>query len=114
MKSYNLTLLKEQCGNDKLFFNDMLDIFIRTSLEGLLKMEEANLKNDFKALGDCAHKILSPFMHIHAAALIILLKEIEASADSKTLTSERAGFLVQKIKLQAEELINDLRLEYFK
>ncbi len=112
MKKYNLDLLKEQCGNDKAFFNEMIDIFIRSSLEGISKMEEIDLNGDLKMLGHYAHKILSPCKHIQANTLSNLLKEIETGCDNNDLSPGRAGSLIQNVRTEANELILALKEEY--
>jgi HPt (histidine-containing phosphotransfer) domain-containing protein len=112
MKKYNLDLLKEQCGNDKAFFNEMIDIFIRSSFEGIRKMEEIYLTGDLKMLGHYAHKILSPCKLLQAEQISILLKEMETKSENDELSSERADFLIQKIKTEATELMKDLKQEY--
>ncbi|MGZ4097513.1 MAG: Hpt domain-containing protein [Bacteroidia bacterium] len=112
MKKYNLDLLKEQCGDDKNFFNEMIDIFIRSSLEGIAGMEESLAKNDMKMLGHYAHKIISPCRHIEADDLIPLLKEIEDKAELKVLEKERASYLIKKIKEETNVLVDQLKTEY--
>jgi HPt (histidine-containing phosphotransfer) domain-containing protein len=112
MKNYNLEPLKEQCGADKAFFNEMIDIFIKSSLEGIEKMEEAHVKNNLKEMGHYAHKIIAPCRHIEADNLIPMLKEIETRSDTKELEPELARFLINKIKLEAEELVKNLKTEY--
>ncbi|MBA3663277.1 MAG: Hpt domain-containing protein [Bacteroidetes bacterium] len=112
MKKYNLDLLKEQCGDDQNFFNEMLDIFIKSSLEGIASMEAALSNKDMKMLGHYAHKIVSPCRHIDADTLVPLLQEMETKAESKELGSERAAYLIQQIKQEADELIKDLKTEY--
>jgi HPt (histidine-containing phosphotransfer) domain-containing protein len=112
MSKYNLDLLKEQCGYDKTFFNEMVDIFIRSLLEGVEKLEEAGQKNDRRQLTHYAHKILSPCKHIDAENLIPLLREIEDNAETSGLNDERALYLVQNIRKNADELVTCLKTEY--
>jgi HPt (histidine-containing phosphotransfer) domain-containing protein len=112
MKKYNLDLLKEQCGHDKKFFNEMIDIFIRSSVEGMEKLEEACTGNNLKQLSHYAHKIVSPCRHIDAQNLIVMLKEMEMKADAQQLDPSRARFLTDKIKTELNELIEDLKKEY--
>lgn len=112
MKKYNLDLLKEQCGEDKKFFNEMLDIFIRSSLEGISEMEAAFNRRDLKMMGHYAHKIVSPCRHIDAKNMITLLKEMETSADKNELSVERASFLLENIKKEANDLVAELKGEY--
>lgn len=113
MKKYDLDLLKEQCGHDKTFFNEMIDVFIKSTLEGIDKLQDAMTRNDQEQMGHYAHKIVSPCRHIEAQAMISLLKEIESKADEKALTPERAEFLVNEVKREAGELIESLKKEYF-
>lgn len=112
MKKYNLELLKEQCGDDKNFFNEMIDIFIKSSLEGIASMEQAFEKKDMKMLGHYAHKIVSPCRHIDAENLIPLLKEMEDSAEKNELKPERAQFLIGEIKRETDALVKELKTEY--
>lgn len=114
MKKYNLDLLKEQCGEDKNFYNEMLDIFIRSTLEGIASMEQAQAKKDMKMLGHYAHKIVSPCRHIEAENLIPLLKEMESKAEKKELGPERAALLIEKIKQEANDLIEEIKTEFHK
>lgn len=112
MKKYNLTLLKEQCGNDKSFFNEMLDIFIRSTMEGIDQMEDAVKTSDYSKLSHYAHKIISPCRHIEANDLIPTLREIELKAGEKTLDFERAKELVSTVKNEALQLAQELKSEY--
>jgi len=112
MIKYNLDLLKEQCGNEKAFFNEMLDIFIRSSLEGVANMEEALAGNDMKTLGHYAHKIISPCKHIEADSLVNSLREIEHKAEKSGFSKERAGELVGIVKNDVIELTEALKKEY--
>jgi len=112
MKKYNLALLKEQCGEDKLFFNEMIGIFIDSSQNEIINMEDAYIRKDLTQLGHYAHKILSPCKLIRADSLCILLKEMESKADDNELTLELADLLLRKIKKEMEELTNELRSEY--
>jgi HPt (histidine-containing phosphotransfer) domain-containing protein len=112
MSKYNLDLLKEQCGYDKTFFNEMVDIFIKSLLEGVEKLEEAGRMDDRRQLTHYAHKILSPCKHIDAENLIPLLREIEDNAETPDLNNERASYLVQNIRKNADELVKCLKTEY--
>jgi HPt (histidine-containing phosphotransfer) domain-containing protein len=112
MSKYNLDLLKEQCGYDKTFFNEMVDIFIKSLMEGVEKLEESEQKNDRRQLTHYAHKILSPCKHIDAEDLIPLLKEIEDKAETSGLDDDRASYLVENIRKNADELVKHLRTEY--
>lgn len=112
IKKYNLGHLKEQCGADTAFFNEMIDLFIKSSLEGIEKMKEAQAKNNFIEMGHYAHKIIAPCRHIEADNLIPMLKEIETKSGCKELEPELARFLINKLKIEADELVKNLKGEY--
>jgi hypothetical protein len=65
-------------------------------------------------LGHYAHKIISPCRHIEAETLIPLLKEMEDKAEQKELEPERAALLIEQIKKEADELIEQIQLEMAK
>lgn len=111
MSQYNLSLLKEQCGDDTTFYNEMLDIFVHSSLEGLSNMEEALTLNDYKTLGHYAHKIVSPCRHIEAEHVVNLLREIELKAEKNELTAERAKELVSEVKSELILLTEEIKKE---
>jgi CheY-like chemotaxis protein len=112
MKKYDLKLLKEQCGNDSHFFNEMLSELIHSSKEELLHMEEAYKKNDLKELAYSAHKIMAPFKHIQANGVCELLKELEVNSYKDNLPEEKAEYLLKEIKTKVFELAEDLETEY--
>ncbi len=90
MKKYKIDALKEQCGYDPAFFNEMLDTFIVSTEKGVEGMEKALLEHDGTSLGYYAHKIVSPCRHIEADNLE----------------------LVKKIRSESEELKEELKKEY--
>jgi HPt (histidine-containing phosphotransfer) domain-containing protein len=114
MSQYNLSLLKEQCGNDTVFYNEMLDIFVRSSLEGVVNMEEALIRNDYKTIGHYAHKIISPCRHIEADSLVDLLRDIESRAEKNELEPEAAKVLVSRVREEVNELAEQIKNEYVK
>ncbi|MDP2387740.1 MAG: Hpt domain-containing protein [Bacteroidota bacterium] len=112
MKKYKIDALKEQCGYDPAFFNEMLDTFIVSTEKGVEGMEEALLKHDNSALAYYAHKIVSPCRHIEADNLVLLLKELENKSASEKMLPEEMNELVKKIRSESEELKEELKKEY--
>jgi hypothetical protein len=114
MKNYDLKILKSQCGNDLSFYNEMIDLLIKTSSEEIGNMEEAFLNFDLGKLAYYAHKVLSPYRQIQADYLCSLLREMEAKAENAELSVERGQFLMTEIRVEAGEIIRGLTTEYIR
>lgn len=112
MKKYKIEALKEQCGNDAMFFNEMLDTFIVSTEKGVEGMEKALLEHDSRSLGYFAHKIVSPCRHIEADNLVLLLKEVENKSASGKIVPEEMKELIKRIRSESEELKQELKKEY--
>jgi HPt (histidine-containing phosphotransfer) domain-containing protein len=109
---FNLDLLKTQCGHDKAFFNEMLDIFIQSTLDGADKIEEGLAKSNFGQMAHYAHKIISPCRQIEAIHLIPLLKEIEDMGEGMKANLQRSQEIVGQIKVETAALVFALKNEY--
>ena len=91
-------------GNDERFVFEMLQMFIKTSKEGLKEAANALESKDWITLAENAHKIKSPCKHLDAVELSELLKEIEMVARNNEQKDELYE-MVQKAELQINELI---------
>jgi hypothetical protein len=114
MKNYDLGILKSQCGGDVSFFNEMIDLLIKTSSAEITNMEEAFLRFDLEKLAYYAHKVLSPYRQIQANELCALLQEVEVKAENKELTPERGQFLMEQIRSETLEIVKGLGSEYIR
>jgi signal transduction histidine kinase/DNA-binding response OmpR family regulator/CHASE3 domain sensor protein len=88
-------------NNDEHFVLEMLDMFVKTTNEGLANIELAVKENNLLAIAENSHKIKSPCKHLGANELAELLKEIETFA--------RNGSSVQDIELLLEKANSDIR-----
>jgi HPt (histidine-containing phosphotransfer) domain-containing protein len=111
MKTFDLNLLKEQCGEDKSFYNDMIKIFISSTKEGIDEMDKALKKGDMPTVSHQAHKIISPCRHINANNMVKMLAQVENIAKGKEQKSDDLPGLVSKIKTEFNELSVDLNKE---
>ena len=71
-------------GGDKVFLDEMLRIFIRSSEETLGKFSLCIQKSDFIAIAEAAHKLAAPAKHMLATTLYNHLKKLENSAENLT------------------------------
>lgn len=94
-------------GGDKVFLDEMLRIFIRSSEEALLKFR-MNMQNADKiALAETAHKLAAPAKHMLATTLYNNLKKLENSAES--LTSDEITGLIGIIENEIRQINSFLR-----
>ena len=73
-KLYNLA------GNDKKFVKEMLDMFVRTTQQGVSDMCLKSTEKDWEGVAELAHKIVAPCKHVGADELVVFLKRIEELA----------------------------------
>ena len=111
MQKYNLNSLKEQCGDDKKFFNEMLDVFESSARDGIKNMQQALMLNDMDTVKHYAHKVVSPFRHIEAHHIVSKLKNVEMDAQRPDM-KDKCADLIGEIKQDTEELIAGLKGEY--
>ncbi|MBN2486791.1 MAG: response regulator [Bacteroidales bacterium] len=67
-------------GNDENFVHEMLDMFVRTSKEGVSAIEASLADGNINEVAELAHKIKTPCKHLGAGELAGLFKEIELKA----------------------------------
>jgi HPt (histidine-containing phosphotransfer) domain-containing protein len=111
MKTYDLNLLKEQCGSDRSFYNEMIRIFISSTKEGIHEIEKALEKKDMVAISHQAHKIISPCRHINANNMVKMLASVENIARGKEGNTEDLPGLTEKIKQEFNTMTLDLNKE---
>lgn len=74
---YNLEQLKQSVHHDGEFLILMLVTFIETNTESLLKMGTAVQTQDWKSVGEIAHKMLSSYRHLKIESLLPTLSSLE-------------------------------------
>lgn len=74
---YNLEQLKESIHHDGEFLVLMLNTFIQTNKESLANMSLAIEKQQWKAVGEMAHKMLSSYRHLDIKSLLPPLTTLE-------------------------------------
>ncbi len=67
-------------SGDKKFVIELLEVFIRNSLESLEEMADCLKKKDYRCVADIAHRTSSSCKHLNALKLYSLLREIEDNA----------------------------------
>lgn len=88
---------------DPVFFNEMVNIFIRSSENGLASLQENLKKTDWAAIAEAAHKLAAPAKHMHAASLYTLLKKLENDAEIKKDLAE-TNLLIDQIGTEIRQI----------
>ena len=97
-------------GGDDQFVKQMLVSFINTTQKGLKDMQEAVNSGQPEAVGDLAHKLLSPCRHIGAMDLYNLLSAIDKGIRDNVNT-EPVEILAAKSRMEFEtvrEILSEL------
>ncbi len=74
---YDLSELKAMAKNDKDFLVSMLDTFIENLEEGIANMKNGAEKEDWKLVGEIAHKLVPSFEHLQVTPVVKSLKFLE-------------------------------------
>jgi HPt (histidine-containing phosphotransfer) domain-containing protein len=102
--SYNLSGLNGLEEKHEQFLNEMIRLFIKSTVSGMQEMQDALKEKDWKKVGDKAHKILGPCKHLEVMPLTNTLKTIENNIFELRNTDEVPS-LVKQAKEEAEETI---------
>lgn len=112
-KLINLDELKRVSNGDDKFISEMIDVFIKTSEDGMGNIEKALLEKNYKVIADYAHKIAPPCRHIGADALLDSLKKIESYArDLREINDLK--ILLTQARNEMNDVIRDLKIENLK
>lgn len=99
-RTFSYKSLELACEGDRSFIKEMLQTLIESTNEGLSGMKSSIDKENWAELGEFAHKICSPCLHVEATELYAILKQIEKNCRSNTNLQE-----VSDLILRAEEEI---------
>ena len=103
MNKYSLEALKTLVNGDEKFFHEMVSVFVSSTHEGFVQMNQACETGGWTRVADAAHKLISPCIHFEANHLVFLLRQIEHNIRVQNLTEPIPGLLKQ-----AEAEANDI------
>ncbi len=104
-KSYNLFDLNNMANNDPNFIIQVLKTFIENSETAVLNFKHSLEKENWKEIGEIAHKILPSFKHLEVNKIIPKLVEIE----TKTLISNDTDGVAELVRNTIYEIDNVLK-----
>ena len=94
-------------SGDKAFFNEMLQIFIRSSEEAITKFQTHLSLKDWKSIAEVAHKLAAPAKHMQSMALYDKLKTLETQIEN--LSETEIESLVHNIGNEVAQINEQLR-----
>ncbi|HBH48232.1 MAG TPA: hypothetical protein DDX98_06310 [Bacteroidales bacterium] len=109
-KNYNLNELKKMTGNNRTFFNQMLQTFIENTESSTHIMKQFLSEENWHQLGETAHKILPSYKHLQVHKISNLLMEIK----TKSILNPEPDQLPELIELtvaEMKQLAKNLRKE---
>jgi HPt (histidine-containing phosphotransfer) domain-containing protein len=92
-KPYNLYDLKKMSNNDETFIKQTLGIFIENSEDAIREFRKCLLEQNWRKIGEVAHKILPSCRHLEADSVVPKLMEIK----SKTLIEMNNEGVIQQV-----------------
>lgn len=85
---FNLKELERLTNGDRSFMKDMIQVFIRSSQNGIESMNLALKTKDWQVISDEAHKMAAPCKHIQADDLYLVLKRVERNTGKLELLDQ--------------------------
>lgn len=99
---YDLSELRKMSNNDETFVKQTLNIFIENSEEAIRVFNQSLAEENWKKIGEMAHKILPSCRHLAINSIVQNLVEIK----TKTIIHEDHEEIAQLVKETVEEMEN--------
>jgi len=106
-KKYTLEGVRQLAHNDEKFFNDLVQIFIHSTKDGFIQMNNACAEKDWDKVAAYAHKIIPPCVHFEAKTLVALLKLLENNIRMKK-DIHTVPAILKEAFTEAEAIIGEL------
>lgn len=84
----NLEELKRLSNGEEVFFREMIELFIRSTTNGIKTIHDAIELSNWEQVSESAHKMAAPCKHLQANYLYGLIKQLEKLADETPEKSE--------------------------
>jgi CheY-like chemotaxis protein len=91
-------------NNDEGFVIEMLNMFIKTSRDGIIEVKRGFEREDWQKVAEYAHKIKSPCKHLDALETANMLKEIEMIARNEK-DKEKLRDMISHVEKEINYLI---------
>jgi HPt (histidine-containing phosphotransfer) domain-containing protein len=109
-KPFSLDELRQLSNGDEKFVQEMINIFVRTTTEGMDEIEKAFNMNNYNAIAEYTHKLSPPCRHMGADELYKTFKSIEDRI-RKSDGLNKLDVLVAKARTETDKVIKELKKE---
>ncbi len=109
-RSFDLDELKRMSNGDEKFMSEMIKVFIKTTVEGIQRIEASIREKNFQAIAGEVHKIAPPCRHMGAMELLSVLKKIQSNLHASGPVSDLEN-LVREARQKTDSVIADLKTE---
>ncbi len=106
--SIDLSDLERMANGNTSFVNEMVEIFIQSSENGVKEIQKNLLEKNWKLVHEYAHKMAAPAKHIKALTLYSKIKAMEYEAHS-TQNEQRIARLFQEVEQEVRKTNNYLK-----
>lgn len=107
---FSLEELRQLSNGDEKFVEEMINIFIKTTTEGMNAIEKALDKKEYHTIAEYTHKLSPPCRHMGADELYTKFKTIEDEV-RKHETPKGLDSLIAEARAQTDKVINGLKKE---
>lgn len=104
----DLTYLKTIAGDDEVFINEMLNMFLTTTPPELINIEKFYQAGDYHMMGSAAHKIKAPIQMLGDETTTNLLIEIEHIAKSGQ-NKEKLSDIIGETRNRISTLLSEVK-----
>ncbi|TDN96208.1 response regulator [Sunxiuqinia elliptica] len=104
----DLSELKRMANGNAAFVQEMIEIFIRSSENGIEEIQKSLHQKDWAQIREYAHKMAAPAKHIKAMSLYAKIKEMEYEAELAQ-NEEKIVSLFQDVKNEVKAANNHLK-----
>lgn len=108
IKSVDISELERMANGDPAFVKEMIEIFIRSSENGLKSIRKNLKQENFDQVREFAHKMAAPAKHMKATSLYNKIKEMEHEAE-KSKNKEKMNQLYEEIEFDVKATNNFLK-----
>ena len=100
--------LQKLTNNNDSFYRELLQTFVNSTENGLIKMKELAAEENWDAASELAHQLAAPFKHFGAHNCYSTLKEIERMGKESTV-DPAIKELMEAFEEQAKHIINQVK-----
>jgi signal transduction histidine kinase/CheY-like chemotaxis protein len=104
----NIRELNKLGNNDPTFTNEMLNLFLKGTEQGLKTIQDAYETDNWKAIQDMAHKIAPSCRHLGAFRMLEILKTLESKAGTDVHKAD-IGVLIKELEVESITTIDEVK-----